>query len=48
MSAYSPHPRLRGPIARTAARTLPSFHVVVGVYFFGMGVLALILALNRA
>jgi hypothetical protein len=48
MSAYSPHHRPRGAVARTAARTLPSFHVIVGVYFFGMGVLALILALNRA
>jgi hypothetical protein len=46
MKVYLPQ-RRNGAVARTAVRGLPSFHAVVGIYFFGTGVLALILALSH-
>ncbi len=46
MKTYSPQSR-RGAVARTAVKALPSFHAVVGLYFFGAGVLALVLALSH-
>jgi hypothetical protein len=47
MSSYLSNRRARGAVARTAVRTMPSLHVIAGVYFLSLGVLALALALNR-
>jgi len=47
MSAYPGRHQRRGAVARTAASPLPNLHFIVGLYFFGTGVLALALALSR-
>lgn len=45
MRSYSPYQRRINAVARV--RALPSFHIIVSLYCFSMGVLALVLALNR-
>jgi hypothetical protein len=41
------YPRHRRAVARVAVKAVPSFPMIVGLYFLSMGMLALILALHR-